>query len=402
MCRIHKSKNQLYPALVDLLMLGTRNIFMISMVWVLLGGCTEEKVPERFYPRSDHEAYWYSLKQANLLNTALGREWQKAAKDPFDNEIEIELPFQEAFMIDDREPIGLGYEFDVRRGQKILAEVGIISEDTSMIFIDLFRVEDDSLGLHRHVASADSTLMLGFEPRRDGKYLLRIQPELLMGGDFRLKISKVPSLEFPVTGRNESAIQSFFGDPRDGGRREHHGVDIFARRHTPIIAPSPGYVRFVGERGLGGNVVWIYDSDRRYSLYFAHLEKQLVERYTYVETGDTIGTVGNSGNARTTPPHLHFGIYQNGPVDPYYFIVDEIKETNVPEIEIELLRKEMIASKQIPLKSHMNSEGVIVDTIEISEYVNILAVNHDYLRVKTEDGEMGFIGKSSLNFLGDE
>ena len=39
-----------------------------------------------------------------------------------------------------------------------------------------------------------------------------------------------------------------------------------------------------------------------------------------MEPGDTLGFVGNSGNARTTPPHLHFGIYARRPTDPAPFI----------------------------------------------------------------------------------
>ena len=41
-----------------------------------------------------------------------------------------------------------------------------------------------------------------------------------------------------------------------------------------------------------------------------------------MKAGQVIGTVGNTGNARTTPPHLHFGIYRNGPIDPFHFIAE--------------------------------------------------------------------------------
>ncbi len=57
-------------------------------------------------------------------------------------------------------------------------------------------------------------------------------------------------------------------------------------------------------------------------MYFAHLQTQEVEEMSYVVAGQRIGTVGNTGNARRTPPHLHFGIYVRGegPVDPVNFI----------------------------------------------------------------------------------
>ncbi len=51
--------------------------------------------------------------------------------------------------------------------------------------------------------------------------------------------------------------------------------------------------------------------------YYAHLDTQVVRRGQRVSVGDTLGFVGNTGNARTTPPHLHFGLYSGGSFDPY-------------------------------------------------------------------------------------
>ena len=135
-------------------------------------------------------------------------------------------------------------------------------------------------------------------------------------------IREMPSIRFPVKGKNSKAIASFFGDPRDGGSREHHGVDIFAARHTPVLAPSNASVTRVGEGEVGGRYVWLYDTKRSIYLYFAHLETREVERGDKISAGQLIGTVGNTGNARSTPPHLHFGIYRNGPIDPFHFIAE--------------------------------------------------------------------------------
>jgi len=146
------------------------------------------------------------------------------------------------------------------------------------------------------------------------------------------------SMEFPVEGYGKNAIQSFFGDPRDGGKREHHGVDIFAPRHTAVIAPIDGTVSSVGENRLGGHVVWMYNAKLRMHIYFAHLETQDVEERKTIKAGTKIGTVGNSGNARTTSPHLHFGIYPTGGVaDPYYFLVNTDTTTTKPVNSTKLL-----------------------------------------------------------------
>jgi hypothetical protein len=82
------------------------------------------------------------------------------------------------------------------------------------------------------------------------------------------------------------------------------------------VAARDGIVRSTRPNRLGGNVVWLRDDLGR-GLYYAHLERHAVRRGQAVRAGDTIGFVGNSGNARTTPPHLHFGVYQRGSFDPY-------------------------------------------------------------------------------------
>jgi murein DD-endopeptidase MepM/ murein hydrolase activator NlpD len=99
-------------------------------------------------------------------------------------------------------------------------------------------------------------------------------------------------------------------------------VDIFAPRDTPVLAAAPGIVSSVATTRRGGHVVWIWDGARRQSHYYAHLARQAVGPGERVQAGDVIGYVGNTGNARTTPPHLHFGIYAagDGPIDPLPFV----------------------------------------------------------------------------------
>jgi murein DD-endopeptidase MepM/ murein hydrolase activator NlpD len=111
----------------------------------------------------------------------------------------------------------------------------------------------------------------------------------------------------PVAGVRPSSLTSSFGDPRSGHRR-HQGIDIFAHRGTPVVAAAPGQVVRVGQDRLGGNVVWVAGAGARL-YYYAHLSRFSVQPGEVVAAGDELGRVGNTGNARTTPPHLHFGIY---------------------------------------------------------------------------------------------
>ena len=293
----------------------------VLVILMALSACKKEIVPKAFYPRSAHEAYQHSLEQANLMETALGSDWILAGNESLEKPDTIALPYEEAFYWDPNSAEAGGYRFFVKRGVRVEVEISVYSTDSLLLFADLFRETGDSVIHRTHVATADDAMRrLEFEPRRDAYYALRLQPELLRGGKFKVLIREMPSIGFPVKGKNSRAISSFFGDARDGGSREHHGVDIFAPRHTPVLAPSGSSVTRVGEGDIGGRYVWLYDSKRSMYLYFAHLETREVERGDKVIAGQQIGTVGNTGNARTTPPHLHFGIYRNGPIDPLSFI----------------------------------------------------------------------------------
>ncbi len=368
----------------------TIRILLLGWIILVITACQPESVPERFKPNTLYEQYWYSLKTSNLSNTALGQAWEEASEKAFEYQHSIDLPYSEVFRISSEKPGATAYRISGQRGQKLMIYLQRMDSSEAIIFTDLFRVVNDSLQIFTKVASGDSLGYVGFEPRGNDTYILRIQPELLRGGDFHLTISQVPSLDFPVVGKDKRAILSFFGDPRDGGRREHHGVDIFAKRHTVIVAPTDGYIRFVGVRRLGGKVIWLRDTKRGQSLYFAHLQEQLVEQNTYVTRGDTIGTVGNTGNARFTPPHLHFGIYQNGPLDPYNHIVKINKSgwTTTPDPGF------------LGLKATLtNPASQLFPDTEDPLTITIMGINHEFARVVTDYGIEKMVPKSQLELL---
>lgn len=126
-------------------------------------------------------------------------------------------------------------------------------------------------------------------------------------------------LVFPISGK--SNIGSYWGDTRDGGARKHEGIDIFAAKGTPVVAVADGYVLEVAEDGIGGKTVTIQSDDYTWRSYYAHLDEQKVSTGQLVKKGQLIGTVGNTGNAKTTPSHLHFGIYESsGAIDPLPYV----------------------------------------------------------------------------------
>lgn len=116
-------------------------------------------------------------------------------------------------------------------------------------------------------------------------------------------------IAMPVQGIQVKQIANTFGAPRSGGRK-HEGQDIFAKRGTPIYSATNGLVLSKGGNNLGGQYVMVLGAGgRRY--YYAHLDRFAagLEAGQWVTPQTVLGYVGNTGNAQTTPPHLHFGVY---------------------------------------------------------------------------------------------
>jgi murein DD-endopeptidase MepM/ murein hydrolase activator NlpD len=279
--------------------------------------CAREQLRELLDLYTPHERYERVLVASGLHQTALGRDWMRAAEAALDRPVAIIAPYREESYFDPREAVAVAYELPLRRGQQVSVTFESGPDGAYQVFLDLFLVRDGAGAPPERVASADSTARtLAYAVRRDGVYLVRVQPELLRGGRYAASIIVGPTLAFPVHGRDTTAIRSRYGASRDAGRRRHEGLDIFAPRGTPVVAAGNGVIRSTRPNRLGGNVVWLRDDLGR-SQYYAHLERHVVRQGQRVQVGDTIGFVGNSGNARTTPPHLHFGLYARGSFDPY-------------------------------------------------------------------------------------
>ena len=125
----------------------------------------------------------------------------------------------------------------------------------------------------------------------------------------RLLFQQAPEmLQVPVVGISPNQLRDTWGAPRSEGR-QHQGIDIFAPKGTPVISTTPGIVQRIGQNRLGGNCVWILGPSGQVH-YYAHLDHfGDIQPNQKIEPGDVIGYVGNSGNARSTPSHLHYCIY---------------------------------------------------------------------------------------------
>ena len=126
-----------------------------------------------------------------------------------------------------------------------------------------------------------------------------------------LREDLVAPLAVPVEGVRPAQLTDTWGAPRSGGRR-HEGIDIFAPCGRPVVSATRGLVLGVGENRLGGRVVRVLGPGGSVH-YYAHLSRfGDVRGGDRVRPGDTLGYVGDTGNARGTPCHLHYGVYERG------------------------------------------------------------------------------------------
>ncbi len=114
-----------------------------------------------------------------------------------------------------------------------------------------------------------------------------------------------PDIVCPVAG--PAAFTDTWGAPRSGGR-SHKGVDMMGPRGTPLVAVVSGSVR-QSTSGLGGKQVWLTGNDGN-NYFYAHLDGY-EGGGGGVSSGDVVGYLGDTGNARGTP-HLHFEFHPGG------------------------------------------------------------------------------------------
>lgn len=362
------------------------------------GGCEKvDDAREIFLPEPEtaREGYEQGLILFGLDSTALGQDWRTAGRTALEAPADIPTPYQEAGYLSTDHPGALGFRFFARRGWRIAVEVTIESETETKLFVEAFRAPRDSDDPPLLVAAAEDTARsLVFEAHRDSDYIIRLQPELLRGGQYTVAVRAAPSLAFPVQGGKNYDVGSVFGDPRDGGVRDHHGIDIFARRGTPALAAGDGRVRRVETTPVGGKVVWL-DLDSGARAYYAHLDSQLVRNGQVLRAGEPVGLVGNTGNARTTPPHLHFGIYQRGPINPYDFVAYQDTLPDRIAADPALISTSngwaRVSVSGATLRAGPGSSGARIGQLERDAAVRVLAASSNAYRVQLPGGEAGFI-----------
>ena len=160
------------------------------------------------------------------------------------------------------------------------------------------------------------------------------------------------NIVFPVDG--ETTFRDDFLEPRDGGARQHLGIDVLADKMTPLVAAVDGVVSFIPcPEPSYGYMITIQDKDR-YQYRYIHVNNDTpgtddgaggcgnayapdLKRGSKVSAGQFIGWVGDSGNAEETVPHLHFEIRRpdRTAIDPYESLLAAATPENVSGTYVE-------------------------------------------------------------------
>lgn len=116
-------------------------------------------------------------------------------------------------------------------------------------------------------------------------------------------------LVVPVAGVRPEDLRDTYTQSRSEGR-SHDAIDITAPRGTPVVAAADGRVVKLFQSVPGGITLYQLAADNRTVLYYAHLDRYAdgIAEGHFARQGETIGYVGDTGNAGVGNYHLHFSV----------------------------------------------------------------------------------------------
>ncbi len=366
-----------------------------TLVFILfVSSCTTLHTFVGDHRSSPRNEYVRGLEKGHLASTSMVKSWMRAGDVGLNDSIIVKLPFNETGFFPSSELQARFYRFNAEDGQVLTLNAVIRSKESARLFIDVFEYRD---GHWREQKHADTTLSVTHEFAESVPCLVRLQPELLVDMYYSVSLSVTPVLINPVKGASNQSIRSYWGDARDGGARKHEGVDIFAPKGTEVIAPTDGVISNVGYNSLGGKVIWMNDTRRRHSYYFAHLDSQIATAGMKVSKGDVIGTVGNTGNAKKTPSHLHFGVYQKNAKDPVSYIrtMEQLVNNLMPDTLFQSIVFRVNQKKCYVYAGPERKATVRAELVK-DNWLKVIGQSKEWYRVVTADYREGFIEKKQV------
>lgn len=374
----------------------TLRLTCLALVALGLEGCaTNAPLSRLTRPASAYDRYVASLTESGLHEAALGRDWIAAGESALARPTPVTLPFRESDYFAPERATAIAFRFDVPEGRRVSVDVTFESAPQGRLFVDLFEMRGEDPP--RQVATLEpGETTLTHDVRRAGTFVIRAQPELLRGGRVTLVQRTLASLPFPVQDITARSVQSQFGAVRDAGRREHEGIDIFAPRGTPVVAVVAGMAQ-ASTNNLGGNVVWLHEPRTGRTFYYAHLDRWAFEGTMTAALGTVLGYVGNTGNARTTAPHLHFGLYAGGPLDPLPYLLPDDPVPAPPTAADRLGHTVRISSTRAALRDGPAANAPRARDLVRGTIAEVVGATGRAYRVRLPDGTIGYADAVSMS-----
>ena len=199
-----------------------------------------------------------------------------------------------------------------------------VSLDDSGVFIDLARsraeltkLQDELLGRQKELRDSFDALKKEHDKQQAMFDAIAadyesLQDRVAPSAPSAARIRATGGMFCPVGG--PTSFVDSWGAPRSG--HTHQGVDMMGSYGTPLIAIVSGTVTYAAYDGSGGNMIFISGDDGN-AYWYMHNQENYVTGGR-VTAGQTIGTLGDTGNAAGTP-HLHFEYHPGGgsAVNPY-------------------------------------------------------------------------------------
>ena len=340
-----------------------------------------------FTKKTNKEKYFEKIKKT--LPESKTFAWQLAAEKSLLFPQKIDLPYAEAGINITDTSDATAFQFNLTAGQMVSVEFKNLVGGQKNYFREFYEVRADSS--RKLLADIDTTLQtFTYANEMAGRYIFHFQPQISTPGEYSITINAVPYFAFPVDEKVKSNISSFWGAQRDGGARSHEGIDIFAKRGTPVVAVADGQITRVATGGLGGKHIFLGLDSMDVNVYYAHLDSQMVQTGQWVKRGEVLGTVGNTGNAITTAPHLHFGVYSGrGAVDPITFVQRTKTITSSTERPVLPGPLKQTNAKTKVYEQPDNKSSVLPQTVNL--FYTVIATNKTYFRILLSDGRKGYI-----------
>ncbi len=370
------------------------NILSLFLI-IIISGCSQINKASDFITNPTAKEQY---KRDFNVSDELFQIWENLAETAFQDSIEISLPYAETGKFYPKSFPVYSYEIELQPGE-VFNLVVETDSTKQLVFVELFERAGDTIPKFEKVKSIDfQKKNLSFEAEKKATYKVVIQPEIEAHTAFKFKMEKNPAYLFPVSAGVNANVQSYWGANRDGGARSHEGIDIFAKRGTPVVAATNGSIGYTGKKGLGGKQVWLRDRKRNQSLYYAHLDS-IADVSGNIKRGDTIGFVGNTGNARTTPPHLHFGIYKgyHGAINPLHFVYQPSLLESDPE-QLDSHPQKLIVKSTANLRSKpTTSNSRILSTLKANDTLQFLGKTNEWFHIRTSANKASYIHQSLVN-----